>query len=264
MKLFYREYGEGKPIIIAHGLFAMSDSWIHVAKQLAKSNKVYVLDLRNHGQSPNNKTHTYNSMCNDFCEFMDNLNIEKATFIGHSMGGKAVMQFANNYPKRVEKMIVVDISPRAYVHDEEFVKRTINHKKLLEIMQKANLSEFKNRKEIVNYFSEYFNDIFILQLIQKNITKKREKGFKWKINIKVLYSNLNEIVKEVKLTENIKDVKTLFIFGEVSPYFNNKDKHIINKHFANVEIKIIKDAGHLLHIEKENDFLQLIEDFNKL
>jgi len=261
LKLFYREYGEGKPIIIAHGLFAMSDSWVPVAKQLAKTNKVYILDLRNHGQSPHSEFHTYDAMSNDFLEFMDNLNIEKATFIGHSMGGKAVMQFANSYPERVEKMIIVDISPRYYIHDDEFAKRTINHKRLLEVLQKVNLKDFKNRKEIINYFSEYFNDIFILQLIQKNITKNRVGEFKWKINVEALYSNLHEIVKEVKLTENVRNIKTMFVFGEASPYFIESDKHIIANYFNDAKIKIVKNAGHLLHIENEKEFIDYISLF---
>lgn len=261
MKLFYREYGEGKPIIIAHGLFAMSDNWVRVAKQLSKNNKVYVLDLRNHGQSPHSKNHDYEAIGEDFNEFMNDLNISKAIFLGHSMGGKAVMQFANNYPEKVEKMIIADVSPKAYVHNEEFVKKTINHKLLLEVLQKANLNNFKNRKEIINYFSKFFNDIFILQLIQKNIRKNKNGYFEWKINVEVLNANLNEIIKEVELSESINDIASLFIFGGHSPYYEKSDIEQIKKTFKNVEVKIIKNAGHLLHIEKENDFISIINDF---
>ena len=261
MQLFYREYGEGKPIIIAHGLFAMSDNWVRVAKQLSKKNKVYVLDLRNHGQSPKDEIHTYEAISQDFNEFMNNLNIKKAIFIGHSMGGKAVMQFVNNYPEKVEKMIIVDVSPKAYVHDDEFVKKTINHKLLLEILQKANLNNFKNRKEIINYFSDFFNDIFILQLIQKNIRKNKDGNFEWKINVEVLYSNLNEIVREVVLSKIVNDIASLFIFGGHSPYYKKGDIEQIQKTLKNVKLKIIENAEHLLHIEKEIEFISIINDF---
>jgi len=259
--LFYRQYGEGKPIIIAHGLFAMSDNWVRIAKQLSNNNKVYVLDLRNHGQSPHRQEHSYEVISADFLEFMNDLGLNSATFIGHSMGGKAVLQFANTYPERVKQIIIVDISPRVYVHDDEFVKRTINHKVLLELMQKANLNEFKSRKEIIKYFSEYFQNIFTLQLIQKNIRKDENGNFAWKINVEVLNSNLHKIIKEVKLSKNINDIKTLFIFGGDSPYFKNDDKMLINRYFENVKLKIIEGTGHLLHLEKENQFLSILNDF---
>ena len=49
MKLFYRESGEGRPLVILHGLFGSSDNWMSVTKELALKYKVYVLDARNHG-----------------------------------------------------------------------------------------------------------------------------------------------------------------------------------------------------------------------
>ena len=94
MKLFFREYGNGIPIIIAHGLFGMSDNWISVAKILSDTFKVYLLDLRNHGQSPHSDIHTYESISKDIIEFMNKNEIERSHFIGHSMGGKTVLQFA--------------------------------------------------------------------------------------------------------------------------------------------------------------------------
>ncbi len=263
MNLFYREYGNGKPIIIAHGLFGMSDNWLRVAKLLSKTYKVYLLDMRNHGQSPNSKEHTYNAMSLDFIKFLKKKEIKKAIFIGHSMGGKAVLQFSTKFPEKVEQMIIVDISTKKNKHDTIFLKYALNHQEILKIIINSNISTLKNRKEINNYFLKFFNDAFVLQLLQKNICRNEQKQFSWKINPNILFSNLHEISKEILISEKAKQIKSLFIFGSKSPYFRKEDKELIYSTFYNAKIKIIKDAGHLIHIEKEKEFVQTVMKFIK-
>ncbi len=263
MKLFYREYGEGEPIIIAHGLFGMSDNWIPVAKKLAEKYKVYVPDMRNHGNSLHSENHTYRAMSCDLFEFIEDKNIEKAIFIGHSMGGKTVLQFAENFPERVKKMIIEDISPAKYTPSNEFFKSALNHKLLLENLKTVNLNTFKNRTELTAFVNKKFKNPFLIQLILKNI-KKEKTGFAWKINIEAFYKNLSEMRREIKLSENVKTIETLFIFGGNSPYFREKDKEYIKTFLPKSEIKIIPGAGHLIHIEKEKEFISEIEAFIKM
>jgi len=264
MKLFYREYGDGEPIIIVHGLFGMSDNWISVAKALASDFKVYVPDMRNHGKSPYSPIHTYDAMSEDLSEFIKNRRIEKASFIGHSMGGKTVLQFAENHLEKVASLVVIDISPKQYFPNAGFFKKALNHKVLLETMQKINLKEAKNRAELTKLLQTNFKNIFLLQLVLKNIYRDKNKQFRWKINIEALRKHLSEMRREIKLTEAVKSIKTLFIFGENSPYFEINDKIFIHARFPKAKIKIINGAGHLIHIEKENDLIKTISNFIKL
>ena len=114
MKLFFRELGQGKPIIILHGLFGSSDNWLTQAKLFAPLYKVFSVDLRNHGQSPHSDDFDYPSMVGDLNEFIQDQKISDPVIIGHSMGGKTAMNFALAHPDKISKLIVVDISPRAY------------------------------------------------------------------------------------------------------------------------------------------------------
>ena len=93
MKLFYRKVGNGMPIIILHGLFGMSDNWISIAKRLAVSYEVFILDLRNHGQSPHSFEFNYEVMTEDLLEFIKTNGLVSPVIMGHSMGGKVAMQF---------------------------------------------------------------------------------------------------------------------------------------------------------------------------
>src|ERR1043166_3835363 len=99
MKLAYREYGQGKPMIILHGLFGQSDNWNTLAKQFSEKNyRVFTVDQRNHGLSSHSKDWDYEVMADDIMEFIREHQLEKPILMGHSMGGKTAMFFERKYP----------------------------------------------------------------------------------------------------------------------------------------------------------------------
>ena len=114
MKLFHRKYGEGQPLIILHGLFGISDNWVTIGRRLADKFEVYILDQRNHGQSPHSDVFNYYAMVEDLYEFIENHQLFNPIIIGHSMGGKVAMNFALEHPSKVSKLIIVDMSVRKY------------------------------------------------------------------------------------------------------------------------------------------------------
>ncbi len=142
MKLFYRTYGQGKPFIILHGLFGISDNWVSFAKKNAKLGyQVFVLDQRNHGQSPHSPNFNYLALVDDLFEFIDEHELEEAVILGHSMGGKVAMRFALENPDYLSKLIVVDISLRQYPPRDY-------HLKVIRAMKKVDFSIVKNRQEV--------------------------------------------------------------------------------------------------------------------
>lgn len=114
MELNYKEFGQGDPLIILHGLFGTLDNWQTIAKKLAKHYSVYLIDQRNHGRSPHHDEFDYVVMAEDLHEFMESQWIYKAHILGHSMGGKTAMQFAMEYPDMIDQLIIIDIAPKKY------------------------------------------------------------------------------------------------------------------------------------------------------
>src|SRR5258706_5361879 len=114
MNLNYKIFGSGPPLIIVHGLFGMLDNWRTIAKMLEDKYQCILVDLRNHGRSPHDDEMNYKVMIEDILELMNNLHIDHAVIMGRSMGGKVAMLLALTYPDKVEKLIVVDISPKKY------------------------------------------------------------------------------------------------------------------------------------------------------
>ena len=119
--LNYKEFGEGEPVIILHGLLGMLDNWKTFARKLSENYWVILVDQRNHGKSFHSDEFSYDLLAEDLKTLMDSLFIPRAHLIGHSMGGKTVMRFAELYPDQVDKAIVVDISPSGSVGSHSLI-----------------------------------------------------------------------------------------------------------------------------------------------
>lgn len=250
VKLAYKEIGEGKPLIILHGLFGSLDNWITFARQLSDYRKVYLVDLRNHGRSPHSNEFNYDAMADDLKKFIEDHNLDQPDIIGHSMGGKAAMKLAVKYTNLFSKLIIVDIAPKAY---------PIHHDKILEGLKAIDLSAIKSRQEADNALKEYVPEPDVRLFLLKNL-KRAPEGFEWKLNLKAIDENLDRVgegIENKKATEK----PVLFIRGSKSNYINDKDMIIIISLFPTATIKTVDGAGHWIHAEKPEELLKLVGDF---
>ena len=108
MELYTREYGEGEPLVILHGLFGSSANWNGISRRLAGDYRVIVPDLRNHGRSPHHPGMSYPEMAGDVLALLDTRQLDRAVILGHSMGGKLAMCLALRHPERVSRLIVAE------------------------------------------------------------------------------------------------------------------------------------------------------------
>ncbi|MDA3816955.1 MAG: alpha/beta fold hydrolase [Prolixibacteraceae bacterium] len=265
MNLFYRIEGEGEPLVILHGLYGSSDNWMSIARKLSDKYKVISVDLRNHGASPHDSSHTYNDMVTDIAWLFHELKLEQAHILGHSMGGKTAIAFAADYPEKTRSLIVADIAPTNYLKNPASSLQYDFHKNILETLQNTELSEFKTRKEIDQHLSEYITQKFVRQFILKNL--HRHKGnYEWKINVKALLANLSHIISGVDsddFDDRIPILKypVLFIKGELSGYIDEESEKSIKKMYPEAKIETIEGASHLLHAEKPEAFIRVVSNF---
>ncbi|HET8859928.1 alpha/beta fold hydrolase [Marivirga sp.] len=252
MKLNYKELGNsGEPLIILHGLFGSSDNWMTIGRKLSEKFKVYLVDQRNHGDSPHDKVHNYEAMASDLEEFIESNKIKNPHIIGHSMGGKTAMYFAVQHPDLYDKLVIVDIAPKAY---------PVHHDTILEGLCSLKLDELESRSDADKKLAEYVPEKGVRQFLLKNLTRNDEKEFEWKINLPVLEKNIEIVGKGLeKRLATEKDV--LFVGGKNSKYIQSEDHITINNFFPNAKIEMIEGAGHWIHAEKPEEFLRLIEDF---
>ena len=256
MKLFYRQAGEsGTTIIILHGLFGSSDNWLTLGKILAETHRVYMLDARNHGQSPRSEIFDYNSMAADLKEFMDDYSIINPILIGHSMGGKTVMQFAMNYPDSFSKMIVVDIAPRFY---------PVHHTMILQGLASIDLKTLRSRTEANDLLKRFEENEGVRQFLLKNLWKNSEKNneFDWRLNVAVIAKNIDVIGFELSNEKSV-DKPVLFIRGSESHYIQPEDERKIWELFPDYELITIEEAGHWVQADQPKEFIEIVQRFSK-
>jgi len=259
MELFYRKLGTGYPLIILHGLYGSSDNWLTLAKQFADYFEVYLIDQRNHGQSPHNSVHNYEVMKNDLLEFMENNNLQKSIILGHSMGGKTAMLFANEYSWKVSQLIIADIAPKAYpltgVNAE-------THRKIMTTLKNIDLTQISNFAQAEALMNQNLNDEKLCKFLLKNLKRNSENNFEWKLNIDSLYNNIEAITDGFSnLIWKPYSSPTLFLKGEVSDYILKSDFDDIKQKYPNSKIVTIPKAGHWLHAEQPNIFAKEILKF---
>lgn len=250
MNLFFREMGEGQPLIILHGLFGSSDNWLTIGKTLSESYKVYLLDQRNHGQSPHSDEFNYSAMALDLENFISDHKIDNPIIIGHSMGGKTAMQYAVNNPHGWMKLIVVDIAPKPY---------PVHHDSILKGLQSLDLANLSSRNEADKLLSKYVPEIGVRQFLLKNLSRDSD-GFTWKINLPVISQNI-EIIGE-GLNGRLEETKpVLFINGAKSNYIKSSDIDLIESSFPGAVVDTIENAGHWVHAERTEEFMNILNAF---
>lgn len=251
MSLNYKVSGTGPPLIILHGFLGSLDNWQTHARSLSDMATVYIVDARNHGRSPHYPEHSYALMAEDLKGFMDEHGLEKASLLGHSMGGKAVMEFANHYPDRIEKLIVADISPREY---------TWNYDTIFSALHNVKLDQVSNRSDAEEMLREVIKDDGMAQFLLKSLDRNPDGSYQWKMNLEVLYNNFGEVIKGIEL-HGTYDFPTLVIRGAKSKYVESSDIEEYNKHFTDLEVVTLANAGHWLHAEAPKAFLEAVVSF---
>jgi pimeloyl-ACP methyl ester carboxylesterase len=236
-------------MIILHGLMGSSDNWLTQARMFSEHYKVFSVDQRNHGQSPHCDEFNYKVFSNDLKDFITGHELEKPIVLGHSMGGKAAMNFAVTNPDILETLIVVDIAPVAY---------EVRHDHIVEGLLAIPIDAITSRNEADEVLSKYVDEIGVRQFLLKNLARK-DGGFEWKLNLPVIDKNL-ELIGEGMQFEGSFDKKTLFIKGKRSDYIQEKDQPRIKEIFPNSEL-IVMETGHWVQAEQPEAFVRIVSEF---
>lgn len=250
MELFYREYGQGEPLIILHGLFGSADNWMTQAKMLGEHFHIYTVDQRNHGLSPHSPEQDYLAMTEDLNDFLTQRGLKQAIILGHSMGGKTAMNFALKYPAKVSKLIVVDIMPKAY---------PVHHDKILDGLKALPLKTLTSRNQADEALSKYVDEPAVRQFLLKNLTRAQEGGFAWKINLAAIDQNIEEMTAGLVVSGEYTG-PALFIIGERSNYYAFGDENLIQKYFPNYKL-VEMETGHWVQAEKPKEFVDVVLSF---
>ncbi len=248
MTLNYKVFGSGEPVIILHGLFGMLDNWQTFAKKLAEEYQVYIIDQRNHGKSPHTDAFSYKLMSSDLHGFISEHEIESPHIIGHSMGGKTVMQYAADYPDSARSITIVDMAPKTYRG---------SHEEIFEAVLSMDLASLEKRRDADQHLALSIGNIGVRQFLLKNLSRSSE-GFKWKANFQSLYNHYEAILGNVELGHAL-GTPALFVYSDHSGYLVQDDIEMVSSIFTAgtfIEMK----AGHWIHAEKPMELMEFVKE----
>ncbi len=250
--LHYQAQGEGEPLLVLHGLFGSGSNWRRIARALQPQHRSYLVDLRNHGQSPHDPLMTYPAMTGDVLRLLDHLGLARANLLGHSMGGKVAMWLALTHPERVHRLVVADMAPIPYADDGD-------HGALIEALLALDLDSLRSRAEATERLADAIPSLGIRQFLLTNL-EQRNGAWRWRIPLQRLRDNLATI-RGFPATDGRFPGPALFIHGGESPYVRDDVCPVIRKLFPEAEIVAMPGCGHWLHAEDPSGFSRRVADF---
>lgn len=240
---------DAPPLVIVHGLYGSARNWGVIARRLADVRDVWAVDQRNHGASPRAPVHDYPAMAADLAEVIRSIG-GRADVLGHSMGGKAAMQLALTQPGLIRRLIVADIAPVAYDHDQS------HH---IHAMRGLDLTGLTSRGEADRRLSEAVPDPGLRAFFLQSLDLKSHPP-RWRLNLDVLEAEMPKIVGWPGTVGRF-DGPTLFLTGAESQYVRPEHRETIRALFPAARFARIPGAGHWLHAEKPREFEETVRVF---
>ena len=252
VSLFHRDLGGAgqPPLVLLHGMLGSSRNWQTAGADLAARYHVLAVDLRNHGRSPHAATMTYDEMMDDVLAWLDAQGIARATFVGHSMGGKVGMLLACREAGRVERLVIVDIAPRDYFWP--------GHRQSFAAMNELNLADLRSRAEAELRFEARVPSWPLRKFLTTNLERSPEGRWLWQINLPVLTAALPGLEKNPLAAPDRFAGPTLFLAGEKSNYIEPGDHATVRAHFPAAEIRVVPNCGHNPHMEAREAFVAAV------
>lgn len=253
MHLNFKRLSENGPaLVMMHGLFGSLENLGGIARYLAEDFSVFSLDMRNHGRSPHANSMSLQAMAADVLAFLDEQGLDRAHLLGHSLGGKVMMEAALTKPERVASVIVGDIAPVDYGiprHDDVFAG-----------LEGLDLASLTSRGQADAAMAGYIQEPAVRSFILKNLYRDEQGSYHWRINVPALKANYRSLIGANRDDRQYLG-PVLFIKGELSDYIDTVHREGVVSRFPNAEIKVLAGTGHWLHAEKPELFAKLCRSF---
>ena len=237
------------PLLIAHGLFGSGRNWGVIARRLADRRQVMAVDMRNHGLSPRAGSQSYPDMAEDLAQVI-RAHGGPMDVMGHSMGGKAAMQLALTHGDLIRRLVVADIAPVAYDHDQSA------H---IHAMRTLDLTGLASRGEADRRLSATIPDPALRAFFLQSLDLKADPP-EWRLNLDVLAAEMPKIVGWPG-TQGQFDHPTLFLAGSESHYVKPDYRDTIRTLFPKARFAKLIGAGHWLHADKPREFEDTVRAF---
>jgi pimeloyl-ACP methyl ester carboxylesterase len=258
----------GRKWVFLHGLMGYGANWRKITSGLESTERVLTYDQRGHGRSLKPMTgYASQDYADDLFLIVQELGWDKFILVGHSMGGRAALDFAHRFPEKLEKLIIEDIGPEGDMSAPQF------YKDLLALVPTPFTSKLEAKEFFLNGFPGAArklgqqgrgveNPETLGQYLYSNIEEKEAGKFDWRFSVEGIHQSI--------LLGRAKDhwnelrslsVETLVIRGGSSKELSSEvfqKMCLSNPRIRGVEIS---NAGHWVHSDQPKEFLRVIKEF---
>ncbi len=242
--------GSGPPIVLLHGLFGMGSNLGGIARDLADHFEVHQLDLPNHGRSAWTEGMTLDDLAAAVQRYVELRCRGRAAVLGHSLGGKAAMQWAINFPASVTGLVVADIAPITYPS---------SHGAVFAAIDAVSRAAPRSRSQAREVLQQGLEEDAVAQFLLLNLRRDSDGVYRWRFNVSALAANYEEIRAAPR--GNGYQGDTLFVYGANSNYVVEEGLDAARRLFPGATYISIADTGHWLHVEKPAEFNQAVRSF---
>lgn len=253
----YIEKGEGEPIILLHGFNMDLNTWINNVDRLAEQYKVFALDLWGFGFSTRETlNYGYDLYVKQINLFMESMGVQRASLIGHSMGGGIAIKFSLHHQSKVNKLVLVDATgvPRKL----QLRAKIFNLPGVGEFLLGLN-TNFVRRKNLEDYWI-YHNDLLMEDFFEQVTQFQKIEGTS-EVLLEILRKEFfHTLGTEIQQLGQM-NIPTLIIWGKHDQGILLSSGMKMHQLMEGSRLEIIEDAGHMPNFECPDLFNQLVLDF---
>jgi len=267
-RLATRTLGESGPrVVFVHGLFGQGKNWTTIAKGLAADHRVTLVDLPNHGHSPWTDRVDYLDMAALLAAELEQSG-EPVTLVGHSMGGKVSMQLALRRPELLRALVVVDIAPVEYPlqggRTDDPDEEASPFAAFIAAMRAMDLDRLATRGDADAALQAAVPSRMVRSFLLQSLVREGSggDGWRWRLNLELLERDLGELRGFPEPPPGaVFDGPVLWIAGANSAYVLDDDRPHMDALFPATRLVRIKNAGHWVHSEQPEVFVEVLRRF---
>lgn len=263
--LAFTETGTGtRPVVFVHGLFGQGRNFSGVAKALLERDpdlRIALVDLPNHGRSPWTDRIDYVEMAEALAAMIEGWSPGRpVVLVGHSLGGRTVMQLALRRPELVERLVVVDVAPVAQDSTSSVFAG------LVAALRRLDLGTVASRDEADEHLRPLIpNDTvrgFLLQNLRRGSRDgSGRSGWYWACNLDVLERDLDAVSAWPDPGSSTYDGPVLWVRGALSNYVRPEYRPAMESMFGQTRLVTVKNASHWVHSEQPGAFVDVLAWF---
>ena len=265
--------GDGPQLVVLHGLFGSRRNWRSVAKELAAREDsrggrptVFTVDLRHHGQSPNRGPFDLDEMAADVVRFIESqVGGGPVTLLGHSLGGKVALLALQQAAQRIERLVLVDISP--FRLPDSLCGELRGVVEALQELQ-ASPSALESRPAAEELLGRRITVPEVVQFLLHNLRRGDDGRLGLQLGVAAIAAGFDQACRAVLpdgepahtagRQDAWRDVPLLTIKGGGSEYMPAEHFEALTRWFRMHDTYIMENAGHWLHVERKAEFVQLV------